>query len=227
MLGTPRRCRAHGLLRVVLPNMFGLLAGTAHADGTGTLASLKIAADTTPANSQRPTSPTANSQRCQELRLWWYRQSIIVRWVWQSSGGNPWTMQACIAICTYTDSNAAHRASLATALFKILSCARPQKFPTWVAEIPTHGSTLTRLDAPCSHCLVQCVPTGVHCVMTGHLHVEGVWLNHNNRGQSRSPLAAAHMSGTLKADHCCLRIVLGMSPSPSTLPVLSTRFRNI
>ena len=48
-------------------------------------------------------------------------------WVWTGSGGKPW-LQAWIVICMCVDSNTAHRASLATALFKILSCTRPLKW---------------------------------------------------------------------------------------------------
>ena len=42
---------------------------------------------------------------------------------------------------------------------------------------------------------------------------------------SWSPAAATHIIGTLKADHCCLRIALGMSRPSHTRPTRSAKLR--
>ena len=93
------------------------------ADGVDPPASLEIAAGRTRSNQLHPTFPTNDVVRGSPSPP----QLFAEHWVWTGSGGKPW-LQAWIVICTNVDSNTAHRASLATALFRILSCTRPPKW---------------------------------------------------------------------------------------------------
>ena len=121
------------------------------------------------------------------------------------------------------------------ALFKSRSCASPLKWAPhrgcgnpcpWIhSDNPSTDCIPIVFTAKCnaSHPAMTASCPGISTPHTGMDTLRTDWANHSNTAHDRSPAAAAHMSGTLKTDHCWRRITLGTPPSGSTCPMRAAK----